>query len=160
MITAQERETVFSRYADFKHNRNKYPVTKWGEAVIHSTECPDVIMCIEEPEITRIVRINKAIEMVTDDTVALIREEIMSNEWNHSNQPYQFVEDFFGYEVLSSSKARDYATFWEIRNTRAEGRSGQTSHSGGEIVQDGTGSGQGGVTSNRADEAVSDSSFG
>lgn len=47
VITATERQILLSRYADYKHNKDRYPTTRFGEAVIHSTECPDVIMYVK-----------------------------------------------------------------------------------------------------------------
>lgn len=155
VITAQERETLFSRYADFKHNSDKYPVTRWGEAVIHSTECPDVIMYVKgsigTPHITKIVRINTAVKTMTDNDVAWIREEIVSNERNRSDQPFKSVEDFYGYEFYSIRKARDYASFRQYQDSLREGRGSQESHSFGEGLQNGGRSGASGGNGNRAD---------
>ena len=164
VITANERETLLSRYADFKHNCNKYPVTRWGEAVIHSTETPDVIMYvkgpIECPIITKIVRVNTAIKTMTEDDVIWIREEIVSNERNRSDQPFKSVEDFYGYEFFSIGKARDYASFRKYQDSLREGRGGQESDSVGAKVQDGGRSGGSGVESDSAngDGGVKESS--
>ena len=151
VITAKERQILFSRYADFKHNRNKYPVTRWGEAVIHSTECPDVIMyvkgSIESPDVTRIIRI-KADESAD---VSAIQERIVANEFEQKPLPYESVEAYYGEEYLEFHRKQDYASFRQYQDSIQEGRGSQESHSVGEGLQDGEGSGRSGGKGDRAD---------
>jgi len=113
VITSKEREILLSRYADFKHNKDKYPVTRFGETVVHSGDCPDVIMYVKgsiaSPQITKVVRIEYF------DT-AEIKEEILNNERRHLSEPYAAIEYFYGEEILSISKARDYASFQEYKS--------------------------------------------
>ena len=139
IITAQERETLFSRYADFKHNSNKYPVTRWGEAVIHSTECPSVIMyvkgSIDTPEITRIVRIT-----ATDIyDIEAIQREVVLYEQEQISQPYEAIESIYGEGIFRTDKKRDCVSFQEYLS-REEGRDSGTSVSDNQELQDGEGS--------------------
>lgn len=139
VLSAAEYNTLLSRYADYAHNKNKYPTTRFGEAVIHSTECPDVIMYIKgrigNPAITKIVRI-KSNEIWA---IPFIKEEILKNENERNLQPFKIVEDYFGYGVLDISKTRDYATFRQYLAEQERGNSkGGNSVSGEQ--QDGTGS--------------------
>ena len=123
VLTAYERDTLLSRFADFKHNRHQYPVTRWGEAVIHSTETPDVIIyvrassSIKVPEITRIVKI------VASDSrdVSKIRERIVVNEEKQVLSPYESIGTYYGEELLKFHRKRDYASFREYL-AREEGR--------------------------------------
>ena len=126
VLSAKERETLLSRFADFKHNRHNYPVTRWGEAVIHSTETPDVIVYvrstskIRSPEITRIVRI-----LATDiDDVTEIRKEIILYEQKRVLQSYEALEAIYGEGIFRTSKKRNFASFQEYRS-REEGRGGK-----------------------------------
>lgn len=111
VLESAEYQTLLSRYADFKHNKDKYPVTKWGEAVISSTECPDVIMyvkgSISNPQITKIIRI------VSDDSadISVIRERILKNENEQMPLPYKTITEYFGPEFLEFHRKRDYASF-------------------------------------------------
>lgn len=116
VITPKEREKLFSLYADYKENRHKYPTTRFGEAVISSsTESLGVIMYIKgplsNPQITKIVRIESSFEK----EIFEIQEEINRNEREHNPQPYEAIEYFYFPEILTISKARDYASFQEYR---------------------------------------------
>ena len=132
VLSAKEYNTLLSRFADYKHNKHKYPVTRFGEAVIHSSECPDVIMYVKggigSPQITKIVRIDYF------DT-AEIKEEIASNERRHLPQPYKSIENFYGQEIFTVCKARDYASFWDYQ-AEQEGRSREENDSTGRAEQD------------------------
>ncbi len=152
VLTAAEYNTLLSRYADYKHNKDRYPTTRFGEAVIHSSECPDVIMyvkgSIDSPQITKVVRIDYF------DT-AEIKEEIFSNERRHLPQPYKSIENFYGQEIFTVCKARDYASFRDYQ-AEQEGRSSQSSNTSGRAEQnrersfaegEGTNNGDGGVNS-------------
>ena len=123
ILTAKEREILFSRYADYKHNKNKYPTTRFGEAVIHSTECPDVIMYIKgqirSPQVTKVVRINNN----TDWILSEIKEEILANERKRDNFPLKALESFYGQEIFTISKARDYASFRQYITEQKGGNS-------------------------------------
>lgn len=124
VLSAKERETLLSRFADFKHNRHNYPVTRWGEAVIHSTETPDVIVYvrvaskIRTPEITRIVRIVAD----TSQDISEIRERIIKNEEKQIVSPYSYVTALYGEEYLRFHRKRDYASFRQYQDSREEGR--------------------------------------
>lgn len=156
VINAKERETLLSRYADFKHNRHKYPVTRWGEAVIHSTETPNVIMyvrtssTIDVPEITRIVRIK------ADDSVDIsrIRERIVANEFEQKLSPYETINSYYGEEYLESHRKRDYATFREYQNSRGKGVGGQTINPVSEELQNGERGNRGSQESGRTDSEI------
>lgn len=155
VITAKERQVLFSRYADFRHNRNKYPVTRWGEAVIHSTECPDAIVyvkgSIDSPDVTRIIRIK------ADDSadVYAIQERIVANEFEQKPFPYEAIEAYYGAEYLEFHRKRDYASFRQYQDAIREGRGRQESNPVGEELQDGEGSNRGGRASNQADGGIS-----
>ncbi|MBQ2934440.1 MAG: DNA/RNA non-specific endonuclease [Clostridia bacterium] len=128
VLTAQEYSTLLSRYADYKHNENQYPTTRFGEAVIHSSECPDVLMYVKgkigNPQITRIIRINKK-----DPTeFSIIREEILSNEYKQELFPFSFIERYYGQEILIRCKARDYAPYREYERRFAERGSSEKSN--------------------------------
>ena len=125
VLTAVEYNTLLSRYADYKHNRHNYPITRFNEAVIHSNECPDVLMYakgeIGNPQITKVVRINE--EDPTD--FSIIREEVLSNEYKQMPFPFSFIEEYYGQEVLIIDEARDYASYREYERGLAERRTSQ-----------------------------------
>lgn len=126
VISATERETLLSRYADYKHNKDKYPTTRFGEAVLHSTECPDVIMYVKgdigNPQITKVVRIVAETEV----EATIIKEGVLANEYDKVPLPYEAIEDAFGTEVLDISKKRDFTPFQEYIS-RTEGRNSEES---------------------------------
>ena len=154
VITAQERETLLSRFADFKHNKDKYPVTRWGEAVIHSTEAPGVIVYVKTtstiklPEITRIVRIVVADADLVD--IEAIQEEVVFNEQEQVLQPYESTELIYGEEVFRTHKKRDSISFQEYLS-REKGGDSETSVSDSKGFQDGRSSRGSGIKGGRAD---------
>ena len=154
VISPAEREILLSRYADFKHTRDQYPVTPWGEAVIHSADCPDVILYVKGsircPEITRVVRINS--DNSTD--VAIIRERIIENEFERVLLPYDPVTDYYGEKILQFIRKRDHASFRSYQDAVRKGRSRQTGDTSGERLQDGERSRAGGENGDRTDDGV------
>ncbi len=127
VLTPSEYSTLLSRYADYKYNKDKYPTTRFGEAVIHSTECPNVIMYVKgnigNPQITKIVKIK------TDNSdISTIKEWILENEREQISQPYRAITTYYEEEVLSISRKRDYASFRQYR-AEQEGRYSQGSNS-------------------------------
>ncbi len=123
VLTVSEYNTLLSRYADYKHNKDKYPITRFGEAVIHSTECPDVIMYVKgdigEPNVTKIVRI------VADDStdVSVIRERIIRYEYEQKPLPYKTIIEMYGEEYLTFYRRRDYESFREVETRKERERS-------------------------------------
>ncbi|GEM_PF-3199736 len=154
VVTSAEREILFSRYADYKHNKNSYPTTRFGEAVIHSYDCPDVIAYIKgkisNPEITKIVRINAD---EANDILA-IREVVLSNEYKQEPLPYKVVESYFGESHLNISKKRDYASFRSIK-AGAKGRSSAKSDTDSGTGKNGAGILQQNKADDRADSVES-----
>ena len=114
VLTSAEYNTLLSRYADYKHNKDVYPTTRFREAVIHSTEHVGVIMYVRNtikiPEITKIIKIN-----ADDYTSSIITEWILGNEFKQISQPYSAIEDFYGKEILSRYRKRDFTSFQEYR---------------------------------------------
>ncbi len=112
--TPQERETLLSRYADFKHNKDKYPVTRLGEAVIHSFDLPNIIAyikgTIKNPQITKIVRIE-----LDDYNANEAKGWILENERQQISLPYQTIEELYGKESIGLQRKRDFASFQEYR---------------------------------------------
>ena len=148
VLSASEYSTLLSRYADYKHNKHNYPTTRFGEAVIHSSELPDVIMYVKgsivSPQITKAVRIE------TDSyTASSIKGWILQNEYRQVSQPYSAIESLYGQEVLSICRKRDYEPFWEYQaRTKRNGSPTSDTISGTE--QDGTGSTQQNKTTDKA----------
>ncbi len=138
VLSANEYNTLLSRYADYKHNKDKYPTTRFGEAVIHSTECPDVIMYVKgtitSPEITKTIKINA--DSLDSST---IKEWILQNEYGRVSQPYGSIEDFYGQEIFSKYRKRDFTSFQGYR-AEAEGSGSQTSNTFGTAEQNRAGS--------------------
>ncbi|MBQ5597862.1 MAG: hypothetical protein IIU66_05185 [Clostridia bacterium] len=155
VLSASEYSTLLSRYADYKHNKHNYPTTRFGEAVIHSSELPDVIMYVKgsivSPQITKAVRIE------TDSyTASSIKGWILQNEYRQVSQPYSAIESLYGQEVLSICRKRDYEPFWEYQaRTKRNGSPTSDTISGTE--QDGTGSTQQNKTTDKA--GLDDSAF-
>lgn len=116
--TANERNTIFSRFADYKHNRNKYPTTKYGEAVIYSFDHPSIIVYIKgsisNPKVTKIVRIEANIE----SNINIIKEEIIKNEFRQVLFPYEAITDYYGQESISIHRQQDYESFSEYVGRR------------------------------------------
>lgn len=129
VLSAAEYTTLLSRYADYKHNKDKYPTTRFGEAVIHSSECMDVIMYVKgeigNPEIKKIIKLEHSLKPEMKNE---IKEEILHNERRHLSFPYETIIGFYGEKVFSILKARDYASFREYR-AEQEGRNSEESNS-------------------------------
>ena len=66
---------------------------------------------LSNPQITKIVRIESSFEK----EIFEIQEEINRNEREHNPQPYEAIEYFYFPEILTISKARDYASFQEYQ---------------------------------------------
>lgn len=154
VLTAAEHTTLLSRYADFKHNKDKYPVTRFGEAVIHSTECPDVLMYVKgkirSPKITKIVRI------VDDNSYvrSMIIEEVLKLEREQTVSPLSFIRDIYGEEIFSVNRQRDNASFQEFQRRRERSVSSKNNTLGREEQDRGRGIAEGENTNNRNDEKV------
>lgn len=123
VLSAYERDTLLSRFADFKHNRHKYPVTRWGEAVLHSTETPDVIIYVRASSSIRVPEITRIVKIVASDSrdVSKIRERIVVNEEKQVLSPYESIGAYYGEELLKFHRKRDYASFREYL-AREKGR--------------------------------------
>ena len=150
VLSAAEYQTLLSRYADYKHNKNKYPTTKLGQAVIYSNEYPDVIIYvsgnINKPKKSQVVRI--IADSSTD--ISIIREEIISNEYEQILLPYENVQIVFGAKVLVFSKKRDFSTFQEHR-AESKRRFSKGINTINREKQDGTRSGRSGEASSLSD---------
>lgn len=139
VLAPAEYNILLSRYADFKHNKDKYPITRFGEAVIHSTECPNVIMYakgnIGNPHITKIV------EIIADDNedISVINERIIKNEYKQKPLPYQTITSMYGEEYLRFHRGKDYASFRQYR-AEQKGINSQGGNSVSGKQQDRTGS--------------------
>ena len=46
ILSAKEYSALLSRYADYKHNKNHYPTTRFGEAVIFSFDYTNILMYV------------------------------------------------------------------------------------------------------------------
>ena len=147
VITSAERETLLSHYADYKHNKDKYPTTKFGEAVIHSSDYPNVIAYIKgtigSPQITKIVRITN------DDYCSNIKEVVLYYENRGNTLSWKYVEETFGEKIFDVSRRGDFASFRELK-AGAKGRDSQT----GDFDNRTGGYGTGGIQQNsRTDRA-------
>ena len=141
VLSAAENNTLLSRYADYKHNKNSYPTTSFGEAVIFSFDYPDVVMyvkgTIKSPKIISIVRINAQ----TSNDATFIQKEIIENEYLKATSPYETITNLFGEGILTIHKKRDYLSFQEYQR-REKGKGSKANNPIGRIKQDGTGSNQ------------------
>ncbi len=150
VLSSGEYETLLSRYADYKHNKDYYPTTRFGEAVIHSSEYPDVIMYvkgpIKSPQITKVIKFNTDNDWILSE----LREELLTNERARNNFPLQAIESFYGKEIFSISKARDYASFQEYKST-TKGSGRKTSNTAGGVEQNRTRSTKQNTETDRAD---------
>jgi len=146
VMSPAERETILSRYADYKHNGDKYPVTRFGEVVINSSEHPNIIAYVKgdigNPTITKVIKINAENELLSE-----INKEILHNERRQIPLPYENVVDLFGEEILTNNKRKDYASFQEyIAGTKRVGsKESNTDYREGE-------NGIGSVQSNKAND--------
>lgn len=117
-----EREALLSRFADHKKNGDKYPVTRFGEAVIHSYDHPDVIAYIKgdigNPQITKVVRIK--------DDISYVKELLLHLEEGKHNYPFQTIASYYGQWILDIDYRKDYAPFRELK-ARTERGSGEES---------------------------------
>lgn len=136
VLSVAEYETLISRYADYKHNKNHYPTTRFGEAVIYSFDYPDILMyvkgAIRSPQIAKVVIIDFELPLITQET---IQKEISSNERNQLSFPYKTVTDFFGKGCFTINKKRDFPSFQEYR--RKEGELSREDNPSHRIKQDG-----------------------
>lgn len=137
VLSAAEYETLLSRYADYKHNKNHYPTTRFGEAVIYSFDYPNILMyvkgTIRNPQIAKVVIIDFELPLITQKT---IQKEILSNERNQLSFPYKTVTDFFGKGCFTINKKRDFPSFQEYRR-RKEGKLSREDNPSHRIKQDG-----------------------
>ena len=101
---------------------------------------------IGEPNITKVVRINTN----NPRTIAKIKENILKNERRQIYQPFDFVRAYFGEELLSVDRKRDYESFWEVK-ARIERERSQASNSDSGTGQDRTRSIQQNSQADRAD---------
>ena len=138
VLTSAEYNTLISRYADYKHNKDVYPTTRFGEAVIFSFDYPDVLMyvkgTIKSPQITKVITIDSELPLITQET---IQKEILSNERKQISFPYETVTSFFGEGCLNINKKRNFPSFEEYERGR-EGKFGEKDNSLDRIKQDGT----------------------
>lgn len=139
VLTTAEYNTLISRYADYKHNKNVYPTTRFGEAVVFSFDYPDVLMyvkgTIKKPQITKVVKI-------TEDNIELlktIREEILKYEYQQVPLPYQNVQFIFGEGILDIHRRQDFTSFQGYKRQR-ERELGKENNFLDRVEQDGRGS--------------------
>lgn len=140
VLTAAEYSALMSNYTGHKHKNDNFPVTRFGETVLHTSQYPDVLMYVKgnirSPQITKILKIESSL---SNDAKSEIKEAILYSERRHLPQPYKSVEVFYEEEVFTISKARDYASFWEYR-AEQERRSSEESDTFGRTEQDRRGS--------------------
>ena len=121
VLSALEYNTLLSRYADYKHNKDIYPTTRFGEGVIHSFDYPNVFIyvkgTIKNPQITKIVRITED----NSELVRIIREEILKYEYQQVPLPYQNVQLIFREGILNISRKRDCLSFQEYKRQQERG---------------------------------------
>ena len=150
VLTAAEYSDLISNYTGHKHVKDNYPITRFGETVIHSAQYTDVLMyvkgSIKNPQITKVVVIDK------DNPIdlAAIREEILLNEREQQLLPFSFIEKYYGPEVLIVHKARDYASYREYR-AKLERSDSQKSNTVSGTERDRTGSTKPNKRTDRAD---------
>ncbi len=129
VLSAAEYNALISRYADYKHNKHKYPTTRFGEAAVYSYDYPNILMyvkgSIKSPQITKAVIINSALPIITQGT---IQKEILSNERKQLSFPYETVTDVFGQGCLAINKKRDFPSFQKYTGER-EGKFGKDDNS-------------------------------
>lgn len=150
ILTAAEYSDLLSNYTGHKHIKDKYPITRFGETVIHSAQYTDVLMYVKGP--IRNPQITKVVRIVHPESWAIpyIKEEILSNEYKQDYQPFKTVESYFGYGVLDISKARDYDSYREYRAKLERNDSPESDTTGG-TERDGAGSTEQNKTTDRAD---------
>ena len=155
VITANERETLLSRFADFKHNRNKYPITRWGEAVLHSTEAPRVIIYVRASSTIKMPEITRVVKIVADDVsdINKIRERIVANEFEQKLLPYDAITDYYGEEYLEFHRKRDYASFRSYQDSIRKREGGQEINPDSGELQDGGRNDRGGIEGYRSDDS-------
>ncbi len=90
---------------------------------------------IENPEITKIVRIVKG----DSSDISMIQERIIKNEYQRKPLPYETIEKMYGEEYLRLDNRRNNASFRQYR-VEQEGRSSQESNTFGRGEQDAAGS--------------------
>ncbi len=152
VITALEREKLLSLYADYKHNKHKYPTTRFGEAVIaSSTEKLGVIMYVKgpisNPKITKIVRI----DTILKPHFFTIQEALLKNERERRALPLEIVEHFFGQKIFTQHRCRNYKSFLEYRVESDRKHSKEADTDSGEL-KDGRGSTEQNQKSDRSGE--------
>ncbi len=129
VLSAAEYSTLLSRYADYKHNKDNYPTTRFGEAVIFSFDYPNILMyvkgTIENPQITKILIIDSAIPSTIQCD---IQREILSNERQGLSLPWKNATSIFGEESINFNKKRDFPSFQEYKRGR-EGSFGEKDYS-------------------------------
>jgi len=140
VLSSAEYETLLSRYADYKHNKDKYPTTRFGEAVIFSFDHIGVVMyvkgSIETPEITKVIRMSSDIPLEIQSD---IQKEIVDNERKGVLLSWEDVTSIFGEGVFIINKKRNFESFQEYERGRKRGFS-QNNSSDNRTEQNRTGS--------------------
>lgn len=111
VIDDYEREALLSNYADYKHNKFKFPKTKTGEVIIHSSKCPGVLLYVKGsikcPEITKVARIN------ANNDVGVIEKRLIEYEISEPRESRGIIENIFEEGILDIHRQSDFFTFQE-----------------------------------------------
>lgn len=111
VIDDYEREALLSNYADYKHNKFKFPKTKTGEVIIHSSKCPGVLLYVKGsikcPEITKVARIN------ANNDVGVIEKRLIEYEISEPKESRGIIENIFEEGILDIHRQSDFFTFQE-----------------------------------------------
>lgn len=131
VISAAEYNALMSNYTGHKHKDDSFPITRFSETVVHSFQHPDILMYVKgnirSPQITKVV----CIDAEDSKTVLKIKENIFKNERAQIFQPYSFIRDYYGDEILIIDRKRDYASFQEYRAEQERGNGEKANTYGG-----------------------------
>ncbi len=130
VLSAAEYNSLMSNYTGHKHKDDYFPVTRFGETVLHSSQHNDVLMyakgSIKSPQITKVVRI------LADD--ANIKEVILRYERENNYRTFQIVRNYFGEWILNIDYRKDYDNYREYRAEQKR-KNGQSSDTSGRTEQ-------------------------
>lgn len=150
VLTAAEYSTLHSRYTGHKHTNDNFPVTRFGETVVHSSDYNDVLMYVKgsivSPQITKVVRIDDTNPYILNT----VKEELLKLERAQTILPFSFIRDVYGEGILGVYRLRDYASLQELQRRRKR-KDSTKDDSSNRTEQDGKGSTKQNKETSRAD---------
>jgi len=119
ILTMPEFEILLAEYGKYKQDNDDFPTTKFGETVVYSNTCPDILMyvkgTISNPIITKIVKIDH-------DSAEEIANDILLAEYDQDLFALSSAEEIYG-NAVNVYKLIDEASYWDYQRMLAKKKS-------------------------------------